>query len=1287
MSEVEGGDYELAKAVESGTQQVLIPAIKDMGETLEKVSTSVGTGADRVADTALEADATAEQGFHDAGQGLGGTPSEGGVTPNEGTPAPSTGGQTPKTNISGTPQDDFGGGKGGQTVDGASNCETGGVDPVDVVSGQMIIAKTDVALPGVLPLVLRRAYASGYGHGRMFGPGWSSTLDERVVVDADGIHFLGDDAQTLNYGIPTQPGQQVLPVAGARWPLTWDRHLDAIEILDPATGTTRHFAPPPRNDAMSPDQREVRHLTRITDRNSNWLTITRDEDGVPIEVDHVGGYRVAVDSTYRGSGFRIEGLRFIDPADPQGRGEALIGYRYDPAGRLVEILDSRGLPMAYECDQDDRVTAWIDRAGYRYEYQYDAAGRVVRTGGEDGLMASELSYDPEKRVTTVTDSLGHATEYHYDEHQHVCKTVDPLGAITLTESDRFGRLLAYTDELGHTTRYTLDAHGDQIRTERPDQTIVEIEYGELRKPVRLTGPDAATWQYTYDERGNLLASTDPAGATSTYVNTESGAVTRVEDALGAATVVATDRAGLPIAVTDPLGATWRITRDARGRIVAVTDPLEAVTRTVYDGEDHPLVRTYPDGTSETWSYDARGNEISHTDQAGHTSETEYGPFNLITGRTDAVGARYEFAYDNQLRLTKVTNPQNLSWTYVYGATGKLASETDFNGRTLTYDHNAAGLLIRRVNGAGEGVDLIRDTLGRVIELQVGDGQRATFGYDPAGRLTSAENSDARLVFTRDALGRVLTESVNGRNVSSTFDAAGHRLTRTTPDGRQSVWKYDLAGRPLTLASDTEELFFGHDAAGRETYRWIGRQTAISNEWDELGRLTARRVLGVDPENAGGSRLIHERAWAYRADGVPESITDSSEGPRQLALDPAGRVTTISAATWSEQYAYDLAGNVSFTADTRTPDAASTGPREVTGTLLHRAGRTHYEYDGQGRLIRRVQRTLSGNQKAWTYTYDARDRLTEATNPSGERWRYRYDPLGRRIVKQCLDGDGTVSEETRFAWDGTTVAEQVHGRGAGVEVVTTWDYEPDSWKPVTQVRRSYPAHAPQELVDRQFHAIVTDLVGAPTELLTVDGAVAWHRSASLSGETLPEALPEKEAATCLLRFPGQYHDAEIGLDYNYQRYYEPQTGRYTTPDPLGLAPAPNHHGYVDNQMLHLDPLGLAGGPPPGGWPTGPISMDTAVDLGANFVNPDARFVQSGSGGFQFISSEIDASGAKVAKIARIDDNPASPHVQQWGPHLNLETQVNGKTVTGGPLKDPHIPVDPATVRPGDLPCPP
>ncbi|SCK47021.1 RHS repeat-associated core domain-containing protein, partial [Streptomyces sp. WMMB 714] len=61
--------------------------------------------------------------------------------------------------------------------------------------------------------------------------------------------------------------------------------------------------------------------------------------------------------------------------------------------------------------------------------------------------------------------------------------------------------------------------------------------------------------------------------------------------------------------------------------------------------------------------------------------------------------------------------------------------------------------------------------------------------------------------------------------------------------------------------------------------------------------------------------------------------------------------------------------------------------------------------------------------------------------------------------------------------------------------------------------------------------------------------------------------------CPLRYPGQYADDESGLHYNNQRYYDPETGRYLTPDPLGLKPADHHHGYVTNPLAWIDPLGL------------------------------------------------------------------------------------------------------------------
>ena len=63
----------------------------------------------------------------------------------------------------------------------------------------------------------------------------------------------------------------------------------------------------------------------------------------------------------------------------------------------------------------------------------------------------------------------------------------------------------------------------------------------------------------------------------------------------------------------------------------------------------------------------------------------------------------------------------------------------------------------------------------------------------------------------------------------------------------------------------------------------------------------------------------------------------------------------------------------------------------------------------------------------------------------------------------------------------------------------------------------------------------------------------------------------------LRFPGQYFDAETGLHYNYHRYYDPLTGRYTQPDPIGFAGGDvNWYAYVGNNPINLiDVLGLSG----------------------------------------------------------------------------------------------------------------
>lgn len=152
----------------------------------------------------------------------------------------------------------------------------------------------------------------------------------------------------------------------------------------------------------------------------------------------------------------------------------------------------------------------------------------------------------------------------------------------------------------------------------------------------------------------------------------------------------------------------------------------------------------------------------------------------------------------------------------------------------------------------------------------------------------------------------------------------------------------------------------------------------------------------------------------------------------------------------------------------------------------------------------------------------------------------------------------------FTWDGTNLVEQEHSGGRAL----TWDVDPQTFRPLTQVERV--AAASQEWVDEQFYSIITDQIGTPTELVDHTGELAWHAQTTLWGQAMHRLT---ERASTPLRFPGQYFDAETGPHYNYFRYYDPETGRYASADPLGLAPAPNPHSYVDNPAIWMDPLGL------------------------------------------------------------------------------------------------------------------
>ncbi|MFK0044978.1 putative T7SS-secreted protein [Streptomyces sp. NPDC090741] len=1121
-------------------------------------------------------------------------------------------------------------------------------DPVDLATGRMFLPQTDVVLPGTLPLVFTRRAESGYTAGRWFGPAWSSTVDQHLEIDAEGVVLVTEDGLVVGYPHPA-PGLPVLPLSASAPHHPLERTPDGDWTLtDPATGHTRRFGPP-----VDGTENGIAPISQLEDRNGNLIAFEYDARGTPLGIAHSGGHHLRFET----AGGRITALHL-------GGGPRILAYGYTD-GHLTAITNSSGLPLRLTYDDRARITSWTDTNGSRYEYAYDDLDRCVAEAGEAGHFALTFGYDEVDattglRVTRMTTADGHTRRYLFDERCRVLAETDPLGAVTRYTYDSRGRQTSSTDPLGLTTHSTYDDRGLLVSVVRPDGREARAQYNALGRPVKVIAPDGTVTRQTFDERGNRTSVTRADGSVTRIAYDERGHVSAVTDALGAVTRVRTDRAGLPVAVTDRQGGTTAYERDAFGRTTAVTDPLGAVTRMRWSVEGKPLHRSTPDGGHRSWTYDGEGNCLTRTDgQGGGPVRFEYSHFDVLTARTDADGTRHEYTYDAGLRLTGVRNPQGLTWEYAYDAAGRLVAETDFDGRALGYAYDAAGRLTGRSDGLGQTIAYERNALGQAVRKDAA-GEVTTYEYDVFDQLAVAVRGDSVLTRLRDRTGRLLEETVDGRRLTYAYDAAGRRTGRTTPTGATATWSYDGTGRPGALTTAGRRIGFTHDAAGRELTRTYGDVVTLSNAWDGAGRLTDQLLTGA------GRGVLQRRGYTYRADGVLTAIDDLLAGPRTFGLDPRGRVTAVRAENWTERYAYDEAGNQSSASwpGSHPGGQDATGPRSYEGTRLITAGRVRHEYDALGRVVLRRKARLSRKPDTWRYEWDADDRITAVTTPDGTHWRYTYDALGRRTAKERMTADGLgVAERTVFTWDGNVLCEQATTTADGAhEVAVTWDHR--GLQPLAQTERILTAA--QEVVDERFYAIVTDLVGAPTELVDERGGLAWRSRSTLWGST---AWSRDATAYTPLRFPGQYFDPESGLHYNYFRTYDPETARYLSPDPLGLAPAQNPSAYVSNPHQWCDPFGLA-----------PYSDSTRTAQGVDHQLNEAESGKenhylSGIGGDEaklekYLKGQLrapasyvdDASGARIIIDRGLRDGDGNPVVIIRQDHMIHAYHIEEKDIS-------------------------
>ena len=825
----------------------------------------------------------------------------------------------------------------------------------------------------------------------------------------------------------------------------------------------------------------------------------------------------------------------VQAVDMTGNGTGLVaGTFVDAAGSFTG--DATDLISRTAYDNAGNARFVTDAEGRVTETVFDGAGRATTV-----ILPAVTLYDPD---TGLSPGFSPTTTTAYN--------ADGLAALT---TDANGNASAvYYDARNRPVVSVLDLDGDASFALAPGSTVTDA--------LAFPGEDDDNYDVTtrtlYDLNGNVYATVDPRGnradlrydradrqtlalAPAVYDAENGNTLTRPT------TTTAYDKNSNVTAVTDPRGVVTATEYDQWNRAFRVTANAAApanvadrtVTETLYDANGNALALTLHNRVplsggggverpqTTTYTYDPYNRQLTQTlpasasgggDGLTRTSTTAYDRVSNVLSSTDPKGQSVESDYDRanratETRLRRADNTVEETRTNQYDRVGNLLASTDLHGSTTyTYDDLNRQLTETRNNAPSAG----------------GDAYTVTSDYDPNGNRTRVTYPETgRVLVSRYDARNLLATVADGPTVSTyTYDLAGNRTGLTRPDGTTDA-HFDALNRVISMSTQGDQGLIYDQTYG---YDLAGNRVDVYEAWD------------ADPDTS-------YKYTTYTYDDLYR-LTDETYALFGFAAPAPGTVNSTRA------YTYDQAGNRL----TETVDGVATGyTYDDLNQLLTLSDGTTYAYDPNGNRITKAKPASAGGPVVITdYYYDVANRLTSADIDGTEAFAATYDARTRRLSK--TEG----SDTTTFRYDaGVSFQEHKNGdlnvefvRGSGMGGGIGSILYRDTFNPDGSFRGREFFH-----YNAVGHTVAnTDASGGVTKTTAYD---AFGNVVAETGSSDNNRLANTKE-----------RDASIGLDNHGFRYYDPETGRYITRDPIGYADGLNNYLHVHNNPVnHIDPLGL------------------------------------------------------------------------------------------------------------------
>ncbi|MCA9695862.1 MAG: RHS repeat protein, partial [Myxococcales bacterium] len=642
----------------------------------------------------------------------------------------------------------------------------------------------DVTVAGRPEFAWRRTYSTAALECRAhFGFGGILELDRRLRVVVDGVLYTRPGAGDVLF--PFGPrDDRFTPQGGFR--LEFSR-----------SGPLRVLSSGGDVDVFSWVDPWTARLSRVVSSAAGMVDLAYDDAGQLVAASKSTGSRVRISWE---SG-RIVGLSLAEPGS--ARAISLLHYEYNARDELIGIVDHYGNHQTFTYDEAHRMVARTDRSGYRFEYDFDSAGRCVRAGGHDGVAQVTLRYMPEARATLVTRADGGEWLHLYDEDGSIVEIIDPLGGKRSFTYGDDGRLASETDPAGN-----------------------------VRSPLQDDTGEVIAWR---TKGGGLRPASSPSGPLPHRVPRS---VCELEYGYHADRI--TSRASLASPGIRPLflhgGSIWSqlfSERDAKVEDRCRRDPGGLLLSEDRDGSSarrwsytpNGWVRRYQDheGRRYEFSYTSWNHRKSARDPLGRTIRYEYTPTERISAIVDPLGNRHEYRYDLTDNLTHVVHAGELVETYHHDQAGNLIEKRDASGQTLvTYEYGADNLKSRRV---------------------FADGEEHRYAYTPEGKFKTITFGQHHLEFEYAANGRRRSDLRDGRGVTHRF--LGEQLIETTILDRFTIRYERKDERTLIITDPTgsqHTVEIGDDGA---VHRHFADGSTEVVHYDSLGRCLGKHLFPAD----------------------------------------------------------------------------------------------------------------------------------------------------------------------------------------------------------------------------------------------------------------------------------------------------------------------------------------------------------------------------------------------------------------------------------------------------------